>query len=79
MFGSYARLTHDAKSDVDLIVIDDEDLPYLRRLDKYFNDIAHALGMSVDLFVYNRYEFEDMKKGFFIGRAAAEGITLYER
>jgi predicted nucleotidyltransferase len=79
LFGSYARSTQDDRSDIDLIIIDNEDLPYLRRLDKYFADIVRTLEKSVDLFVYNNLEFEDMKEGFFIGRAVAEGVVLYER
>jgi predicted nucleotidyltransferase len=79
LFGSYARASQDSRSDVDLIVVDDEDLPYLQRLDKYYNDIARALDTSVDLFVYRRLEYEDMKQGFFVGRAVSEGITIYER
>ena len=78
LFGSYARSTNDKRSDIDLIIIDDEKLPYMRRLDKYFNDITDALKMSVDLFVYNSEEFEDMKEGFFVGKAVKEGVTLYE-
>jgi predicted nucleotidyltransferase len=79
LFGSYARSTEANRSDIDLIIIDDEKLPYMKRLDKYFNDITNALNMSVDLFVYSSGEFEDMKKGFFVGKAVAEGVTLYER
>ena len=79
LFGSYARTTEDKRSDIDLIIIDDEELPYLERLDKYFKDISEALNVPVDIFVYNPDEFEDMKQGFFIGKAVAEGVTLYER
>ena len=79
LFGSYARSTEDKRSDIDLIIIDEEELPYLKRLDKYFNDVTGALNMPVDIFVYSPDEFEDMKQGFFIGKAVAEGVTLYER
>ena len=79
LFGSYARSTEDPRSDIDLMIIDDDELPYLQRLEKYYNDLTSALGMSVDLFVYRSQEFEDMKEGFFVGKAVAEGVTLYER
>ena len=79
LFGSHARSTQNRKSDIDLIIIDDEDLPYMQRLGKYFNDISLELNMPVDLFVYSKEEFEKMKEGFFIGRAVEEGVVLYER
>ena len=79
LFGSYARSTEDKRSDIDLIIVDDDDQPYLERLEKYFNDLTNALGMPVDLFVYSSQEFAEMKEGFFVGKAVAEGITLYER
>ena len=41
--------------------------------------ITDALEMPVDLFVYSPNEFEAMKKGFFVGRAVKEGITVCER
>ena len=47
--------------DIDLIVIDDENIPYMKRLDKYFNELTDVLKAPLDLFVYNSREFEDMK------------------
>ena len=79
LFGSYARSTEDNRSDIDLIIVDDEELPCLERLEKYFKDLTDVLAMSVDLFVYRSREFEEMKEGPFVGRAIAEGVTLYER
>ena len=79
LFGSYARSTEDKRSDVDLIIIDEENLPYLKRLDKYFNDISDVLKMPLDIFVYKRDEFEEMKQGCFVRQAVEEGVTLYER
>lgn len=78
VFGSFARGTVDKHSDLDLILVDDEDLPYLRRLDKYFTAVSTAFPMPVDLFIYRRAEFERMKEGAFLGRALSEGIVIYE-
>jgi predicted nucleotidyltransferase len=79
LFGSFARSTDDNRSDIDLIIVDEEKLPYMKRLDKYFKDISTALERPVDLFVYSPSEFEDMKEGFFVERAVSEGVTIYER
>ena len=78
LFGSFARGTEDRTSDIDLIIIDDEDIPYLRRLDKYYDDLVTLLRGPVDLFVYREEEFESMKDGPFVGRALKEGRVIYE-
>ncbi|MEW6221003.1 MAG: nucleotidyltransferase domain-containing protein [Thermodesulfobacteriota bacterium] len=78
VFGSLARGTQDQHSDLDLLIIDDEDLPYLRRLDKYFTAISSVFPMPVELFIYRRQELEGMREGAFLAKALAEGITVYE-
>ena len=79
LFGSHARGTNDRHSDIDLIIIDNEELPYLRRLDKYFDDISEALHAPFDLFVYSEAEFDRMKDRPFLRKAMQEGVVLYER
>jgi len=79
LFGSYARGTATARSDVDLIFVEDTDLPFLRRLDRYFDPLADMLRAPVETLVYTPDEFEMMKKRAFIKRAVEEGIVLYER
>ena len=77
LFGSVARGTDDGRSDVDLIVVDDADLPYFARLDRYYDELVDALERPLDLFVYRQAEFESMRDGGFVRRALAEGKVIY--
>lgn len=79
LFGSYARGTATARSDVDLIFVEDTDLPFLKRLDRYFDPLADMLSGPVETLVYTPDEFESMKDRAFIKRAVEEGVVLYER
>ena len=79
LFGSYARGTATARSDVDLIFVEVTDLPFLRRLDRYFDPLADMLSAPVETLVYTPDEFENMKDRAFIKRAVEEGVVLYER
>jgi uncharacterized protein len=79
LFGSHARGTADRRSDVDLIIVDDEDLRYLDRLDKYFADLSRALEAPVDIFVYSESELARMRERPFVRDALSEGVLLYER
>lgn len=79
LFGSHARGTADARSDVDLIIVDDQPLRYLDRIGKYFDDIRSALGLNVDILVYTGEEFHRMREGRFVARALEEGQVIYER
>jgi len=78
VFGSVARGTDDGRSDLDLMVIDDEDLPYLARLDKYHGEIVERVRRPVDLFVYREAELEAMRERPFVRRALAEGAVIHE-
>lgn len=79
LFGSYARGTATPRSDIDLIFVEDTDLPFLRRLDRYFDPLADMLHAAVETLVYTPDEFERMRERVFIKRAVEEGIVLYER
>ena len=78
LFGSYARGTADDRSDVDLIFVEDTDLPFLRRLDRYFDPLVDKLRTAVEVLIYTPEEFEDMKDRAFVRRALAEGVIVYE-
>ena len=78
LFGSYARGTATDRSDVDLIFVERTDLPFLKRLDRYFDPLVDRLGTSVETLVYTPEEFERMKDRSFIRRALKEGMILYE-
>jgi predicted nucleotidyltransferase len=79
LFGSHARGTADARSDVDLIIVDDQPLRYLDRISKYFDEIRTTLHQEVDIFVYTSEEFHRMREGRFVGKALEEGRVIYER
>ena len=78
LFGSYARGTPTARSDVDLIFVEETSLPFLARLDRYLNPLVDRLRTSVEAFVYTPSEFQRMAEGPFVRKALDEGILLYE-
>jgi len=65
LFGSRARDSASVHSDIDIIIIDNEKLPYLKRLDKYYYDIVNTLRELVDIFIYSEQEFASMLQGPF--------------
>ena len=78
LFGSYARGTATAHSDVDLIFIEETSQPFLQRLGRYIDPLVDRLGTSAEALVYTPGEFELMKSRSFISRALKEGLVLYE-
>ncbi len=78
LFGSYARGTATDRSDIDLIFVEDTDLPFLSRLGRYFDPLSDALPKPVETFVYTPAEFDRMRDEAFVKRAMNEGIVLYE-
>lgn len=78
LFGSYARGTATDRSDIDLIFVEETDLPYLKRIDRYFDPLVDRLKASVEMLVYTPAEFEKMKERPFVKRALEEGLIVYE-
>ena len=79
LFGSHARGTATAGSDVDMIFVEETEDRFLDRLARYTDPLLDHLGPPVEVFVYTPEEFERMKEGAFVGRALEEGMVLYER
>ena len=79
VFGSIARGTDDGRSDLDLIIIDEQDLHYLDRLGKYHRGICARLRRPVDLFVYTSQELDSIRHRPFIRKALEESVSIYER
>ena len=80
LFGSYASGNPNNDSDLDLLVINDTDLPRHKRS----FDIQKALIGSMipmDILVYTKTEFEHEKneKGSFLNSAIKTSKVLYER
>ena len=78
LFGSYARGTATARSDVDLIFVESTGLPFLSRLDRYFDPLVDRLRTGIEVFVYTPEEFERLAEMGFVAEAVREGIVLYE-
>lgn len=77
LFGSYARGSADAFSDVDLIVVYETAQPFLERY-RAFSDVLDALP-GTELLVYTPAEFADLRtRRGFLERAEAEGVVLYD-
>lgn len=77
LFGSYAQGRRDLCTDIDLIVVMDSDLDFVRRsalLRRQF-----ALGVDLDLFVYTPQEFERMADAPFVRHALRTGKVIYEK
>jgi uncharacterized protein len=80
LFGSYAQGSADKNSDIDLLIIQDTELPSYKR----GNDIRLSLigtKMPIDILVYTRNEFEREKndKYSFLSSALKTSKVLYER
>jgi predicted nucleotidyltransferase len=79
LFGSYARGTQTDRSDVDVIFVEETSARFLDRLAKYFDPLCDRLPAPIEVLVYTPDEFRRMKDGFFLRRALAEGIRVYEQ
>ncbi|MFO7905125.1 MAG: nucleotidyltransferase domain-containing protein [Planctomycetota bacterium] len=78
VFGSYARGTATRHSDLDVLIIEDTSLPFLKRIDRYFDPLVERLGLAMDVLVYTPEEMETIKHRPFIQAALKEGIVVYE-
>lgn len=78
LFGSLAKGEVKSKSDIDLIVIWETDLPFMKRLETLYEAIKPNLAM--DILAYTPQEIEELYgKNPFITKALNEGCVLYER
>lgn len=79
LFGSYARGTADAESDVDLVLIEPTPRPFVERgLD---HPELFRVGLGIDLLVYTPEEWQRMlaQENPLAERIAQEGIEVYAR
>jgi predicted nucleotidyltransferase len=76
LFGSAARERITAWSDLDLIVVLDSDLPFIKRLGLLYERIQPRVGL--DLLAYTPQEFETLRERPFVRQALQEGKVLYE-
>ena len=77
LFGSLARDEVRPQSDLDLLlVVEEDDLPSPRRWDFYYLRLKPR---NLDLLVYTPRELEEVKERPFFRRALREAIVIYER
>lgn len=79
VFGSFARDDAAPGSDVDLLlVLKESDLPFPERAGRYR---PRHFPIALDVFAYTADEMQRMlsEGNFFLKRALAEAITLFER
>jgi predicted nucleotidyltransferase len=80
LFGSWARGERGPHSDIDLLVIQESDLPRLRRYAQV-RRLFWGMGLPMDILVYTPEEFARYQSvpGSFTHTVANEGKVLYER
>ena len=77
LFGSYARGTSTARSDVDLMIVMKTAKRFLDRIAEFEELYDVMPGIAIDLLVYNRVELEQISHRAFIKTILIEGICLY--
>ena len=80
LFGSYASGNPNNDSDLDLLVINDTDLPRHKRSFDIQKSLIGTM-IPMDILVYTKDEFEQEKneKGSFLNSAIKTSTVLYER
>lgn len=76
LFGSLGRGEIGEWSDLDLIVVLDSELPFIKRLGLLYDRIRPRVGL--DLLAYTPREFEELRERPFMRQILQEGKTLYE-
>lgn len=76
LFGSLAHAAATARSDVDLIVIQDTSKPFMARLDEFYRLLVPRV--AADILVYTPEEWETLSSTRpFLRRVNREGKVLY--
>ena len=78
LFGSMSRGNLHSNSDLDLLVVWDTDLPFLKRIEAFYDVICPEVAM--DIMVYTPEEITSLNlSNPFIHQALAEGRVVYEK
>lgn len=80
LFGSHARGTPRSDSDLDVLIVEDSDLPRYKRSARY-RQVLCGVFPAKDIVVWTSQEVEDWKAvpTAFISMVLAEGRLLYEK
>ena len=79
LFGSMATGDIHEWSDIDLVIIKETDLPFLKRLDRVYQLLHPRVG--TDIIVYTPGEFKSMSEEriFIRYEILGKGVVIYER
>ena len=79
VFGSLARGEGSRRSDVDLIIVQNTEKPFLDRYEDILYEITQAVpGRDVDLLIYTPQELVQLSHRHWIANALKEGKPIYE-
>jgi predicted nucleotidyltransferase len=79
VFGSLARGEDTRRSDLDLLIVQETDKPFLDRYDRLLKEIVQAVpGRDVDLLIYTPDELVSLAERRFVATALREGKAIYE-
>jgi uncharacterized protein len=79
VFGSIARGEATRHSDLDLLLIQPDEKPFLDRYEGILSEIIQAVpGRDVDLLIYTPQELSQMAQRRWIVNVLKEGKTIYE-
>jgi predicted nucleotidyltransferase len=79
VFGSWARGTQTARSDLDVLVVAESQAPFLGRPDAYLVELRCVTGVStIDVLVYRPEELDEMRGRPFIERILRESVLVFE-
>jgi len=80
LFGSFANGTQKEDSDLDLLIVQDSDLPMQKRgLDIRMSLIGIKIPMDILIFTKSEFEQEKNKNSSFLSSAIKNSKILYER
>ncbi len=79
LFGSFARGTRKEWADLDVVVVQKTDLPFIQRTRKVLEEFEPEV--ALDILVYTPEEFAELtnSRPFFREEILAKGKVLYER
>jgi predicted nucleotidyltransferase len=80
LFGSWARGERDAHSDIDLLIVQESELPRPQRYSQV-RRLFWGMGLAMDILIYTPEEFARYQSvpGSFTHTVAREGKVLYAR
>lgn len=80
VFGSWARGTQSRRSDLDVLIVEQTEEPFLRRMDRYLLPLYRAAGgPPIEVLVYDPSELSAMRERPFIRRILEESVVVYRR